>query len=283
MFRFALAVVLAIAAVPLHAQVPDKDSLQFEASMLVTGSLDIETDGSVSGHVLDHEEKVPAYITSVIGRAVGGWRFEPVMVDGTAVRARARMTLRMVATPVGTDDLAVTLASATFGEYDPKSSDYVTRVRMRAPEYPFFALERGATGTVYLLLKVDRKGRVAEAIAEQVNLDGVSDEETMATLRKRFTESALSVTHRWKFAPPTTGEYVDAPYWSLRVPVNFTMNRDVAGDEAYGKWTPYMPGPRQQAPWLQEEDPGASDAIASGTVQQTGTGYRLLTSLQPES
>lgn len=283
MLRFVLAAMLAVAATPVHAQAPDKASLQFEASMLVTGSLDIETDGSVSAHAIDQEEKVPAYVTAIIGRAVGSWRFEPVIVDGVAVRARARMTLRLLATPVGTDDLAVTLASATFGEYDPKNSDYVTRVRMRAPDYPFFALERGATGTVYLLLKIDRKGRVAEAIAEQVNLDGVTDEETMATLRKRFTESALSVTHRWKFAPPTTGEYVDAPFWSLRVPVNFIMNRDEPGNEAYGKWTAYMPGPRQPAPWLREDDPGANDAIASGTVQQTGTGYRLLTSLQPES
>lgn len=283
MIRIVFAGLLAVAAAAQAQPAAASADTAIEATMLVTGTLDIETDGSVSAHAIDRAAQVPAYVRGIIDRAVPGWRFEPVEVDGQAVRARARMTLRLLATPIGDDDLQVSLASATFGEHDPDDSDYVTRVRMRAPEYPYYALERNASGTVYLLLRIDRDGRVAESVAEQVNLMGTADAETMDTLRKRFAESALAVTHRWKFKPPTTGEDADDSSWSVRVPVQFAMAGSNVGKAPYGQWEAYVPGPRQAASWLRDDSAfEANDAIATNSLQQVGAGYRLLTPLQPE-
>lgn len=281
MFRYFLAMVLALAAVAAHAE--DRVDPRLEASMLVTGHLDIETDGLVSSLSLDREDELPDYVAGLVKRAAPGWRFEPVVVDGAAVRARARMTLRMLATQVGDGNMAVSISRASFGDRYPKGSDYVSSVRMRPPTYPWTALERNATGTVYVVLKVGRDGKVEDAFVEQINLRGLGPDATMRLLRKAFSNAALDAARRWRFAPPTTGDQVDDPYWSLRVPVEFTMGSEDIEDTSYGKWVAYVPGPRQSAPWAGPDEEEGNDAMTDGSFHQAGTGFRLLTSLQPES
>lgn len=278
MFRYFLAMVLALAAVAAHAKGgPDA---RIEASMLVTGHVDIETDGSVSSLSIHREEEVPGYVADLVKRASPGWRFKPVLVDGKAVPARARMTLRMRATPLDDGDMAVSIASAWFGDRYPEGSDYVSRVRMRPPTYPLYALDRNAEGTVYLILRIGRDGKVADAFAEQINLRGIGPDSVMDTLRKEFSRAALVAARRWQFAPPTTGKQADDPDWSVRVPVVFMMGDNANPEEAYGKWMAYVPGPRRPAPWASPDWDDGNDALADGSLRQAGTGFRLLTPLQ---
>lgn len=289
MIRLLLAGLLGAAAAittaaPAQARPSVDPATSVEATMLVTGTLVIERDGTVSSHDVDKAGDVPDYVLDHIARTARQWRFDPVEVDGGIVRAEARMTLRMLATPLEGGDMAVSVAAATFGERYPTGSDHLSVVRMRPPQYPVYALERGASGAVYLLLKIGRDGRVEDAVAEQVNLRVSGDPATMETLRDRMSRAALKAARRWTFTPPTTGEHAGDPWWSARVPVEFTIPEiDRTEAESYGTWVAYVPGPRQTAPWVEEDSLAANDAIAAGTLQLAGTGYRLVTPLQPES
>lgn len=283
MLRILLVVLLAMPAAVLQAGDAPATDQPIEASMLVTGSLVIEPDGSVSSHGVDRAEEVPDYVLGHIARAVPRWRFEPVVVDGKIVRARARMTLRMLATPLDDGGLAVSLGAATFGDRYPTGTDYISGVRMRPPEYPSLALRLGASGTVYMVLKVGRDGRTAEAAVEQVNLRSIGDARTMERVRTHMSVAALKAARRWTFTPPSTGPEVDDPWWSVRIPVDFTMfGLDQREEDSYGRWIGYVPGPRNAAPWVIEDASLGNDAIAAGSLEQAGTGYRLLTPLQPE-
>jgi hypothetical protein len=282
MFRLVLALVLAAGPLMANAQSGAEIRKQAQASMLVTGSIDIERDGSVSSYTLDKQDKLPGYVVDAIGKAVPGWQFEPVMVDGAPVPALARMTLRLLAVQADQGVFEISISSATFGGIDSEDTDYPRSIRLTPPEYPYYALERDASGDVYLLLKVGRDGRVEDVAVEQVNLRGVADARTMDKLRKHFSEASLAVTRRWKFTPPSTGDDVDAPFWSVRVPISFVMWGTSSSDK-YGTWIAYVPGPRQTATWREGKDSNANDAIVSGTVQLADAGPRLLTPLQPES
>ena len=277
MFRFLLAAVIAVASASAGAKVA---GTPVEASMLVTGTVDIEIDGSVSAHAIDDQDRLPGYVVDIVRRAADSWRFQPVLADGTPVPARARMTLRLLATPVDDDEMQVSISGASFGGHSPDDTGSIRKNRVQPPRYPPTALEWGAAATAYIVLKVGRDGRVAEAFAEQVNLHGVADAKTMTLLRTRFAEASLKAARRWTFTPPTTGGDADDPYWSVRMPVQFLMGRQKG--ETHGEWLAYVPGPRESAPWMDDRD-DSNDAIAGGSLQLAGKGLRLLTPLQPDS
>lgn len=272
-----LAIIMALAVGTAHAK--DASGTPAEASMLVTGTVDITTDGSVSSYAINDEEALPGYVLDLIRKFSGGWRFEPVVANGEAVAARAPMTLRIRAMPLENDAFEVSISSATFGAADADDTASVTSKRMRPPQYPPTAAYWGAGATVYLLLKIGRDGLVADSFVEQVNLNGKTDDKTMDLLRTRFAEASRDAARRWTFTPPSTGEASGDAYWLVRVPIDYSMNtRKVA---AYGQWETYVPGPRHAAPWL-ETPIGGNDAMAGGTFQLAGQGLRLLTPLQTE-
>lgn len=101
----------------------------------------------------------------------------------------------------------------------------------------------------------------------------------MKRLHRLFAGSAIAVTKRWRFHYPTRGEEANAPFVSVRVPVDYIL--DGQAEEEPGKWQAYVPGPRQHAPWLPpEQDTVSADALASWGVYPAGRGPRLLTPLE---
>lgn len=251
---------------------------QTEASMLVTGTIDVAQDGSVSRYALDKPEQLPAAVTGLAGKAVPQWHFQPVMKDGRPVNARAKMSLLLVATPED-DRYRVGIGGAAFGEEKDTSGETVIPKQMRPPSYPDSALHSGVAGTVYLVLRIDRQGKVADAVVEQVNLRAVGREIEMERWRSTLARPALAAAKTWAFTPPSTGDSVNDPFWSVRVPVNFQFE---GTEPKYGQWQAYIPGPRQQASWVHDHgfDVGSSpDALVAGGVYQVGAGLRLLTPL----
>ena len=116
-------------------------------------------------------------------------------------------------------------------------------------------------------------------ITEQVNLGFVADERMMRQVREEFSKSALIAAKRWTFKPPTEGTEADAPFWQVRVPVDYKMfGQKTPG---YGEWQVYVPGPRQHAPWMEAEqgDADSPDAMIAGGIYEIGKGRRLLTPL----
>lgn len=70
---------------------------QIEASMLVMGYVYIEPDGRVGRLELDQTEKLPPAVKQLMESAAPQWQFDPAKVDGVARKAKARMSLRVVA------------------------------------------------------------------------------------------------------------------------------------------------------------------------------------------
>lgn len=264
----------ALLALPAFASGPGAVRKQVESSMVVTGSIDIEPDGSVGGYRIDRAEEVPPGVRDMVARFAPGWRFDPVLVDGRPAKARARMNLRLVARKIEKDSYQVSLRSATFGQDAPGES--LGSLKLGAPHYPREAIRAGASGIVYLAVKVGRDGRVIDAVAEQVNLTFISSENAMTRWREVFARSALAAARGWTFQPPTVGDSADDPWWAARVPVSYHLER---GADSYGRWQAYVPGPRKPLPWRGDVLAGGSDALPADGVFQVGRELRLRTPL----
>lgn len=274
-----LGLLLVVPLLPAGAQTAHAMKQQMEALMLVTGSVDIETDGRVGAVSLDDLEKVPDAVVDLVERAAAKWRFEPIVVDGTPAPARARMSLKVVASkvPGSRDEFTVRLGGARFGEEDAGSG--IESDQMKPPDYPSGALYDGVSGTAYLALRVDADGRVQDMVVEQVNLEQVGDKRRMDGWRKEFANAALEAARKWTFR--VTSDSPDAPAsWTVRVPVSYRIANAPKRRDA---WAVYVPGPRSEIPWLQDEDQSTvpPDALAAGTVHPATNGRRLLTALDP--
>lgn len=248
---------------------------QIESSLLVKGTIDIGADGRVLGHALERRESLPAGVVGMIDQAVPQWRFEAVELREGTTRARAPMSLRIVAKKLDEDSFTVQIRGAQFGSYAPDETP--SSRQMTPPRYPHAAAYAGVGGTVYTVLRIGRDGQVEDAVAEQVNLRVIASEAVMMRWRKVLAQAALHAARRWAFNPPTKGEDVDAPYWSVRVPVDF-----IAPDQKQPlehEWHAYVPGPRETIPWEPDASPMGADALVAGGVYPVGRGPRLLTPL----
>jgi len=292
-----LCVVLACFSPAADAQNAKAARRQIEGSMLVTGRVTITEAGTVGGWTIDRREDLPPAVVNVIDASAPGWRFEPILVDGSPVHGSARMSLRMVAERIDEERFRVSIRDGYFGREAVRMAqrvdglsdapagvspgDRVGAAQMAAPRYPQQALEAGVTGIVYLVLRVGPSGEVVDAAAEQVNLRVVGVEREMVRMREMLARSALAAARRWQFRPPT-GEGAGAePFRSVRVPVDYSIFGDKRS--GYGQWQVYVPGPRQPVPWLMESLEGldiAPDTLVAGEVHQVGSGLKLLGPLE---
>lgn len=281
-----LALLALLAATVAAAAAPKAVEEQVELSMLLTGSIVVEPDGRVSQWEIDRSEEVPHYVRDLVAKSAASWMFQPVLVDGEATKVRANMSLRVVAMPDG-EDFRVTIRSSYFGA-DAKTpeerlmsggTEVIRGKQLTPPRYPPDALRSGVRGTAYLVIRVDREGRTAEAFVEQVNLRTAGPERRMAQMRDLLGRAALDGARRWTWTIPTTGEDADRDYWTVRVPVLYTMGGEKK--PGYGKWQAYIPGPLHSAPWSQGERRAGSspDAMVAGVVYQEGRELVLLTPL----
>lgn len=255
-----------------------------EVAMRLSGTIDIEPDGSVAAVTLSDEDKAPAAVVRFVRASILSWAFEPVISDGRSVAARTPVSLRVVGKPQEDGSLKVAIRDAAFDAYDPESRAQVTRMEIGAPRYPDMAFNAGAMGEVFLLLKIGRDGRVQDVFAEQVNMRVIASEHQLQGFSRALAGSAMAAARNWKFRIPTEGEYADEAHWVIRMPVNYVItDRKDEDVEQYGRWQAYIPGPRQRAPWSTDTEwEGGSDALADGGVYMAGSrqGPRLLTPLK---
>ncbi|HRN61830.1 MAG TPA: protein tonB [Luteimonas sp.] len=280
----------------VHAAGPRAVREQAEMSMLVTGMVLIDPEGRVTGWQIDQREKLPDYAANLVERSAPMWKFEPVLIDGQPRAMKARMSLRLVAEKQSDGDFRIAIGNGYFGrdalsekertalDRDGDSdagqaADSLRAIAMRPPGYPDTALQMGARGTVYLIVRVGRDGAVEDVAVEQVNLRVVGNENQMQRIRDMLSKPAAAAARRWTFRVPTVGESADQEYWLARVPVDYKF----AGEKyQYGQWQAYIPGPYQRHPW-QDDDADASrgpDALADGGIYEVGKGLKLLTPLQ---
>lgn len=251
-----------------------------EASMLITGWIEVMPDGSVHDFTLDRPEKLPPAVIDTMRKNVPNWKF--ALANHADAIQRARMYVRMTAKPIDDSHDVIIIAGATFGDSQNASSDHVTYKDRQPPKYPREAVASRVDGTVFLLLRVGRQGQVEDAAVEQVNLGEYGTEMQMRHFRQVLGDAALDVAQRWTFNLPTTGKHVLDPYWIVKVPIAFNLNRAGAPPkDTYGKWEPYIPGPHASIPWAKSDSRffTSSDAVPAGTLSQADQPLRLITSL----
>ena len=273
MSRYLVAVLALLLVLPVHAQTARAFRDKVEASMVVTGHVDITADGRVDAYHLDAAEQLPGYVIELFDRNVPAFRFDPLLADGAAVPARARMSARIVARKAdGTH--VVSMRSAHFSEVD--GSDVPRAVEMGPPRYPAEILRAGGQGTAYALLRLGPDGVVEDVAVEQVNLAVLSDARTMERLREGFAQATLRAARDWRFAMPAG---TDDGGQVLRVPVSFVIG--TRNPEAPGTWSAYVPGPYTPPEWAAPTPPGfAPDALAGTHARMETSRFRLLTPLE---
>jgi hypothetical protein len=260
---------------------------QVEASMLVTGGIEVDAQGKVTGFSLDEKEKLPAGVIEMLGNAVPTWRFEPVLVAGQPASVSTDMSVRLVAKKLEDGNYTIGIRSAGFGDRAGRNAKKTVLKperkgeknacpSMRPPNYPESAVRAGVASNVYLLLKTGRDGHVVDVIAEQVNLKVVSDDRSMDRWRKIFADASLAQARKWCFQP-SNKDANDAAFQVMRVPVTFHLDPL----PRYGQWEAYVPGPRQPSPFPEhEEGAGFSpDTLMPGRAYLAGSGLKLLTDL----
>lgn len=235
-----------------------------EASMVVTGSIELALDGSVHAYTLDQQNKLPSAVVALVGKTVQGWKFQPVLFNGSPVLAKAAMSLRVVAKKLDGDKYALSVSGASFGK--ETSGDSIAWKDKVAPRYPQAALDNYVSGTVYLDALVDRQGRVEKVGVEQVDLRNIASDPQMRAWRNVLGRAALSAVSKWTFSVPASSEYADAANRVVRIPVNFVLNYTGSPKHGYGDWDGYVPGPIENISWAQPHAPsyGSADAIPDG-------------------
>ncbi len=267
-----MALLLAVAGAA-HAGPPMAARKAMEASMLVTGEILVDAQGNVSRYEIDKREKIPAGVQKFLDEGIAAWQFEPGTVDGRAAAARNRMSLLLVAQPIDEENIRMELRSTSFFPIKPAGYE-LEPVDMDPPSYPMLAAQLGVSGTVYLALKIGADGKVEDVVSEQVNLRNYGSASEMNRWRSMLAHNAAAKARQWRFRPPHQGDQADDGTWSVRVPVAYSFDR---GQDNYGRWQGYMPGPLQRAPWATDDDV-VPDALADGALYPIGKsgGLRLL-------
>lgn len=219
-----------------------------EASMQVTGEITIAPDGSVKSYHIEKYEALPADVKRLLDLYVPKWSFVPIVRKGQPVTMQAKMGIQVVARPAKEGAGVEVLIRDTVFE-DPNAPVTVVARKLAPPTYPMDAAGAGVSGTVYVVLRLNPDGTVAEVHAEQVNMTVVASENELRQWRDRLAKVAVNKAKRWTFEV-LPGQLAKRGPISVRVPVDFTLSR--ADSVKYGKWQAYVPGPYAPIPWDQE-------------------------------
>lgn len=251
-----------------------------EATMLVTGSIEVMPDGTVHDYTIDRPEKIPPLVVDLIKNNVPNWKFR--RDDHVEAIFRAKMSLRIVAKQVDDQHDSIAISSASFGDADATRTNQVfPKKGLRSPRYPQEAIMERVGGTVFLSMRVGKTGQIEDIAVEQVNLSAYGNEMQMRHYRKLLGDAALDAIKTWTFELPTTGKHVNDAYWDVRMPIAFDINVPGKSDEdTYGKWHAYIPGPRESIPWAKSSPfSSSSDAIPENRLSQADQPLQLMTAL----
>lgn len=240
--------------------------------MSADGDIHVAADGHVADYHLSSQ--LPPAIGVLVDRAVRGWQFEPVIIDGAAVNAKTSMHLGLKAEPQGdADSYAVRITEIRFGE--PK----VRPGSMRPPKYPESAVSARVGAKVLLKLRLDESGKVAEIVPYQTSLDARASSEAEADrYRKMFEQVSIRAARYWQFDLTEAIEEKPVGNWVI-APVVFSISnhRPVAGEDD-GRWKGYIPGPLHDVVDA-KANPGASKqdlmALKDGEARTLDSRFHL--------
>jgi hypothetical protein len=189
--------------------------------------------------------------------------------------------VQLLARPIaGVDDqLRVTIQDTVF--WDPKAPVQVdAKGKLTPPVYPPFAHRSGMSGIVYVVLRLNRDGSIAETHVERVDMTVLTDEKTLRKFRKVLAEAAVDASKQWTFT--IAPERLARPEAiGVRVPIAFVLaDRSEAPKEKYGRWQAYVPGAYAPIPWENRtadggDVEGAIGAMVPGQIYSTDAPIKL--------
>lgn len=235
-----------------YARGPGAVRKTVEASMQVTGKVVIAPDGALRSYVLDNPEALPAEVRSLLELYLPACEFSVTTASGKQEEVTAKMSLQVLARQNGKGGSILTVNDSNF--MDPDTPDPISVVDMSPPQYPMTALRLrlGLSGTVYVVLRLNPDGSVAEAHAEQVNMTVIGSESALASGRSILAKAALTKARQWRFTVSAAALAEGGPI-DVRVPVDFKFEpKPLKNQSEYGKWQAYVPGPRAPIPWRPE-------------------------------
>lgn len=265
-------VVLLMSAHPADARRYEAARRQTEVSMVLTGVIEIDAAGRVSGYAVEKAGEVDPAALGLLAKRVPHWRFQPVLVEGEPVGSRSRMRLRLVGARLDNGDYSLSVRAADFPPLSPPADNAggPVPVKLRQPVFPLVAFSRKVSGMAYVVARVAPSGKVVEAAVEQVNLGTVGSERDMGLWREHFGAAAVSAAKASEFKPFRVS--VDSPAsLMVRIPYVFRAVAKASVDRPYGQWSAYIPGPRQSVPWLHRVNAGPPDLLAAGQLQSLGS------------
>lgn len=261
LFSAALLCSAAYVAPSEAARVPESVQAQTELSLSVKGLVAIDAQGLVSGVELTSNDALTDSLKDFVRQQVMAWEFEPPTDGELEQAAQTPVSLKLVARRGSDGGMTVRIVAAHFGnDADIPAEQRLGKKDLKPPHYPLDVFEMGGSGVVYLLLKIDAEGKVADSGVSRVNLTRAGSERQMARIRERLASAALAAANSWTYQVPTVGLAADQPYWLVNVPVNFAL----AGDDRQNKsrgWEVYIPGPRLDIPWYRQGVNDRSNAM----------------------
>lgn len=254
---------------------------QLEASMLVSGTVSVDANGGVSAYTLYKRAQLPEPVRTLLDQTLPTFRFKAVVRDGQAQAVEAKMSLQVVANQIDPQHIALRLRSARFTEAEPPKTDLISIHHRASLSYPPEALAAGVRGTVYVALRIDRSGHVADVQVQQVNLQVTDTESRMQHWRDVLAENAMAGARRFTFNTPTTGKHAHDEFVTGILPVRYFVFYG-EHEPDYGRWDSYVPGPKREIAWLhddEDQDAANSEAVPDGEFAMTGDSLQLLTPL----
>lgn len=220
-----------------------------ELRMPVKGEIGIDPQGNVFDYTIS--TLLTPEVKQVVDRSVRQWKFEPVIRDGKPGYAKSRMDLTLIAHKV---DAGYQLQVEHVRFTGSRES-----VSMVPPRYPSEAIRQRISADVLLAIRIDRDGKVQDAMAVQSALPNTKgSERVLNRWRKLFEDASVEVAKRWRFKPADSS-LEEENETTVIVPVDFRME-DMAGYPPAG-WRYESAGPARPIPWL---EPGQQTFDATG-------------------
>jgi hypothetical protein len=175
-----------------------------------TGELTIDAEGRVVDLSLDRK-KLGDEVMEGFEARIWQWRFEPIIEDGAPVRAKAFMTLRLLAVRQrGEDGVRLAFEGVHFRDRAAEQASQRISEALAPPRYPAEEAWRGIGAQVSLMLRLDDEGRVAEVATVSVDLFGDDVGNTPNRHVANFSRISEKVTKEWRI-PEHKGRVVTVP------------------------------------------------------------------------
>lgn len=236
----------------------------------------IEPSGALGD--LRIETPLDPALQAALEKAIRGWRFKPVLIDGVPRRARASMHVVLAALGEGRN-VRVDVDSVDFpmpSDPDAVVADGqlapITAKRLGAPGYPPNQQQGGVMGTILLGIRVTPDGRAGEiASIQSMLLQNKHGESANRRSIREFEAVAIAAAKRWTFNVPASAVPRTAEQMTVAVPVQFNLGYDL---DTPGRWLGVARLPKHQLPWL----PPTPDSLKLGVASVTGSGISPMSS-----